>query len=829
MQTIFRSMILLIFCLCVSCRPQIQPDKIDEAQEVNPIQAFLADQTVLSQGDCTELTWTVSAGYAIEMDGESLPEHGQMQICPTSTTIYTLKAIRNEGSFEQQVEIIVEGSEVPVITGSQSIEPGTPAYLNGSWQRLGGPPGGLGYDIRMNPDNPDIMYVTDAKAGIHRSGNGGMNWIPVNQGVIPFSGQTYTVFCVTIDPHNADRIWIGTQFTGQIYLSTDGGDTWQEKDAGIAYEGYSVRGITIDPLNPDIIYAGVEVSSASWNKEPIVKRFDLPKGEVYKSINGGASWQRIWVGDNLARYIWVDPRNTNRIYVSTGIFDRDAANSDVPNGDWGGVGILRSDDAGATWTVLDSKNGLGGLYIPSLFMHPENPDMLLAAVTNSSDAAGAYLTRDGGDHWEMILAMPEGYGAEAVEISTRNPDIWYAASEDHIWRSDDAGETWQHFRLEVSNREAGIPIDLQVDPRDPMRIFVNNYGGGNFLSTNGAETWQEASSGYTGYGAFEMGVSPINPFLVFTNFYYSMDAGHSWIGKNTPGFSSIRFFIQPDSGEEYVIAGAGDRIWTSPTSEINWEYIQLADIPTELQEQRPMVLTGLAVAPSDNHIMYAGFANNMCASRDWNNCYEPTPGLYRSTDAGKSWQPISESTFKQTSILAIAIHPTDSQQVYVATSQGLFQSQDGGEHWRQLESLDIVTRSVPVFDVGLIPENLPASMVFDIQIDPFEPSILYAASLPGGVFKSKDSGESWTQMAAGMDPNEPVTAIVPDPTHPGLIYASSEFSGALVSTDAGEHWQIIADGLSMTRMTAIALSADGSVLYGATNGGGVFVLGAPMP
>ncbi len=769
----------------------------------------------------------------MDIDEEPVPEHGQMMICPTSTSAYLLTASLDEQTFRRQVEVMVDGGAEPGIIEQQPIVPGTPAYLNGPWQRLGGPPGGLGYDIRMRPDNPEIMYVTDANAGIHKSVDGGMSWIPINQGITPFSAQLYPVFCVTIDPHNYDRIWIGTQFTGQIYLSLDGGETWQERDAGISYEGYSVRGITVDPHNPDIVYAGVEVASATWNKEQLVKRFDLTKGEVYKSTNGGASWQRIWVGDNLARYIWVDPRNANRLYVSTGIFDRDAANSDIPNGVWGGVGILRSDDAGASWTVLDEKNGLGGLYIPSLFMHPENPDMLLAAVTNSSNAPGAYLTRNGGDTWELILPMPAGFGAEAVEISISNPNVWYVAAESQIWRSDDAGVTWQHYLMETADRQAGLPIDLQVDPRDPLRIFVNNYGGGNFVSSNGGETWQEASQGYTGSGAFVIGVAPANASLVITKSFYSIDAGKTWQGKKTPVFSSLQFFTHPVNGQEYVIGGAGDMIWTSPSREINWQSVRLADISAELQQGNilsdRMVLRGLAVAPSDNRIMYAGFADGYCAARVWQSCFDPTPGLYRSEDAGNSWQAVDELRFKQTSILAIAIHPTDSQQIFVATGQGLFQSRDGGKRWQPLEALDIVTQGIPVLDVGLIPAMLPASMVFDLRIDPFNANVLYAASMPGGVFKSTDGGESWAQMAAGMDPNEPITAILPDAAHAGVVYASSEISGVFFSMDAGTHWQMLSDGLNMMRMTAITLSADGSVLYGSSNGAGVFRLGNPQP
>ncbi|HCO96361.1 MAG TPA: hypothetical protein DIU00_20880 [Phycisphaerales bacterium] len=78
-----------------------------------------------------------------------------------------------------------------------------------TWVRTGGPLGGLGYDVRMRPDNPDIMYVTDAWAGVFISTNGGQTWQPSNQGITTRTGESgdaIPVFCLTIDPHNHDTI-----------------------------------------------------------------------------------------------------------------------------------------------------------------------------------------------------------------------------------------------------------------------------------------------------------------------------------------------------------------------------------------------------------------------------------------------------------------------------------------------------------------------------------------------------------------------------------------------------------------------------------------------
>ena len=201
------------------------------------------------------------------------------------------------------------------------------------WTKLGGPHGGIGYDIRMRPGNPDIMYVTDSWAGLHKSIDGGRTWFPANDGIdarIGPSGDAIPVFSVTIDPHNPDILWCGLSGQRGIYKSTDAGETWSLKVTGIVEQGITFRGFTVDPRNSDIVYAAGEISSGAWAGEGLNGAvFDRTMGKVYRTVDGGESWTSIWSGDNLARYVWIDPRDSDVIYISTGIFDRESANTDV--------------------------------------------------------------------------------------------------------------------------------------------------------------------------------------------------------------------------------------------------------------------------------------------------------------------------------------------------------------------------------------------------------------------------------------------------------------------------------------------------------------------
>ena len=189
-------------------------------------------------------------------------------------------------------------------------------------------------------------------------------------------------------------------------------------------------------------------------------------GVIYKTTDGGESWIKIWDGGTpsaLARYMWINPANPDVIYVSTGIFDRGTVNESTDyNTDidpWGGLGILKSTDGGQTWRILGKDNGLEGLYVGSLYMHPQNPDILLAAIGHEmgfaqinhlleegNSPAGIYRTNDGGETWTHVVEPPADRPNEefsAVEFCTSDPkNIAYAGSAAAIYRSTDAGVTW---------------------------------------------------------------------------------------------------------------------------------------------------------------------------------------------------------------------------------------------------------------------------------------------------------------------------------------------------------------------------------------------------
>jgi photosystem II stability/assembly factor-like uncharacterized protein len=731
-----------------------------------------------------------------------------------------------------ELDAVVALNSQPIYVSSSSAD--ASPLAGQEWVRLGGPLGGLGYDIRMRPDDPDVMYVTDANAGIHISTDDGQTWFPSNEGITARAGESGSLipaFCVTIDPNNYDVIWAGMQTVGQVYRSADGGYTWERRDEGIGEgQGLSVRGITVEPGNSDVVYAAGEISSWIWAGKEIRGFFDLTRGVVFKSTDGGGHWEAIWRGDNLARYVWIDPHDVDTIYVSTGIFDRDAANSDPVS--WrqgnplpGGVGIQKSTDGGTTWMPINE--GLENLYVGTLFMHPEDPDILLAgagALYSYGKGSGIYLTTDGGAHWKLVQRTPDGSPITSVEFALSSPNIAYAGGSNHFYRSENGGHTWK-LLLRANGRwgpvgvNPGFPIDFQVDPRNPLRIFANNYGGGNFLSEDGGETWISASTGYSGADIRGLAVHPENPAVVFaigrSGPFASVDGGVHWRGlspENLPPLSGGEaIVIDPHDPDRVLMADSGlTHIYWSADGGWSWQEAQYDRATTPEEVGFDLGLGGLvaaALSPAQPARVYGGFGHDTCSGTGEACQSKVQFSVITSDDGGRTWQRQTDVPGDGLPVSAMVAHPADPATAWLAMpAGGVYRTENGGVTW------------VP--SMG----GLESKQVMRLAMDPQNPAVLYAGLYANGVFKSTDGGITWQRSSAGMDPNEPIFALVVDPVRSNVVYVGSLRSGVFVSQDGGETWRTLNQGLHARTVHGLAIAADGQTLYAATHGDGVYRL-----
>ncbi len=721
-----------------------------------------------------------------------------------------------------------------------------PAYEAAAWKFLGGPPGDLGYDIRYNFTNHDIWYVTDGAAGFFISTDDGENWKPSSKGIATSEGTVILpVFSATVDPHDPKTIWVGTQFLGYIYKSIDGGATFNRMDNGITHNsGHTFRGFTVDPRSSDIVYAAAEVEEYVFADEgrPGMNP-NTQGGRLFKTTDGGKNWSKIWEGNALARYTWISPQNTDVLYVSTGIFDRSALDQPQPPPGCGGHGVLKSIDGGKSWTVSGKDNGLKVPVVSSLYMKPGDPNTLIAGTGSLFCAEllgdqmgttdGVYLTSDGAQTWRAVLPQPELIGA--VEYCEQSSQIAYAAGPQSVWRSDDGGSTWRRLQDSTTTTwgpegmRPGIPIDLQIDPDSNCeRLFINNYIGGNFLSSDGGRSWRIATRGYSGAKGLGLVVDPSDATHVYAGVrlgaFVSTDSGETWQpimnGFGTVGIQTMA--IDPADGR-HLLAVDGEKqqikppVYETRDGGTTWitRFVLAEPAGTDELAWGRMQFLDIAFSPSNPKIVYAATLNRPTAGLDGTlpdgsvkGC-----GIYRSNDGGTTWAEANDSTTLYRAFAAVAVDPTDPETAYAAApwGEGILKTSDGGKSWSAINQ-------------GL---SSPLGLFRSLAIHPKRSKTVYAGG--PGLFRTDDGGASWLQLTAGLDPAAEVTAIVVDPTNSKVIYVGSSRAGVFYSSDGGAQFQKLTQGLDESAgalpITRLAISSDGTVLYAGTWGRAILRLG----
>jgi photosystem II stability/assembly factor-like uncharacterized protein len=718
------------------------------------------------------------------------------------------------------------------------------------WVKTGGPIGGLGYDVRYRANDTrsqNIMYVTDNYSGVNISTNGGKNWFAANQGIDARTGSSLDaipVFSLTVDPNNPDIVWVGLKDVSTAYKSINGGKNWAEVPPKPnrfpkidAKNDFVFRGFTIQPGNSNVVYAAGEVPQNDMGEA-----FDRVRGRVYRTTDGGNSWKILWEGKNLARYVIIHPYNHNILYVSTGIFDREAANSECKGcsaeaisqtntiGCRGGVGVLKSTDGGATWRELGIGNGLTDLYVGSLVMHPSNPDILLAGAGNNScsdhwlggkfrSTGGVFLSVDGGETWTKTLSNQTITSVEFAPSSHRNEyDIAYAAGRARFHRSTDGGKSWtavgrKNYPWGPPGAFSGFPIDILVDPDDANTVFANNYGGGNVKSTDGGENWTIASQGYTGALMFDVEMHPSNSGIIYaaarSGLFRSGDGGRSWQGLSNP---PARF---PESYSVALHPYHPNIVLAS--QELSGTLYRSTDGGNAWQEVFKLPISGdvsgmygfkrIVFAPSAQHVVYAA----SCRSNNHLNDNPTAFGVYVSKNSGKkkSWVKANGAQLGNKAINDLAVHLRNHNIVWAATaSDGLWRTANGGASWQKMS--------------GLPPKDVRA-----VALDPKNPNLVYAGARMGGVYKGVPGTKgtwTWHKMAAGMHDEDNIYSLVVDPSRPSRVWAGSLNTGVRYWDQIEQQWIVFNRGLEMRSVYDLTISNDGKTLYAATHGGGVYRL-----
>ncbi|MEZ4849897.1 MAG: glycosyl hydrolase [Bacteroidia bacterium] len=609
---------------------------------------------------------------------------------------------------DQNVVYVGTGSACP----RGNISPGNGVYKseNGGrdWVHTGLEKAGLIGKIIIHPQEPDIAWVAvlgnifgpNPERGVYKTMDGGKNWkkvlyIDENTGAIDLD----------INPSNPRILFAGMWTArrkpwtlidggekGGVYTSSDGGETWKLLDNGLPRGVLGRVGIAISPMNPQRIW----VTQQAAEEE---------QGGLYRSDDGGKTWERINRDHNLRQRGWyyshiiAHPTDENTVYGLN-------------------VGLIRSIDGG--------KNFSFRLPAPhsdhhALWINPLHPEMMI----NGNDG-GASISLNNGKTWSPQSNQPTAELYRAT-VDNQFPYRLYAGQQDNTtisvssWPIGDLHEYQEYFS--VGGHESG---DVAVDPRDPDIIYAGTYSGEitrmdkTHQHTRQVTSWPHYTEGweqrnlkYRFQWNFPIRISPHNPDEVYHTSNYvhkSIDGGQTWE------------VISPD------LTRSLDKYHGIPGGPVQHDGTGVEIYST---------IFAFEISPYENGVMWAGSDDGL---------------IHITRDHGKTWDNITpENMPDEGTVNMIALSPHDRQTAYIAVyryrdndfSPYIFKTSNYGKSWVQLTDGK---------------NGIPAhTWVRAVREDPDRKGLLYAGT-EFGMYISFNDGKTWQPFQLNL-PVTPITDI----------------------------------------------------------------------
>ncbi|MBW6490757.1 MAG: T9SS type A sorting domain-containing protein [Lentimicrobium sp.] len=500
------------------------------------------------------------------------------------------------------------------------------------------------------------LFSPDEHRGIYRTTNGGENW----ENVLFLSDSTSGIDLVQ-HPSNPDILYAamwermrGLNYrrsfghTSGIWMTTDRGDNWTELTVGLpSGSGVGRIGLAISASNPSVLYAFYD------NQSEVA---------VYKTSNGGAAWTR--TNDNAIQgmnssfgwyfgQIRVHPQNENRIYLLgvdlfssenggnsyvqlAGYYNSDEIHVDhhamyihpetgrIYEGNDGGFYI--SDNLGYVWTWI---NNIPITQFYDIEIDYLNPQRLIGGTQDNNTIRTSYGDVDG---WDPILG---GDGFYALVDYTRSNVVYAEYQWGMLHKSNNYGNSMSYIGNSWYNDRVNWSAPVIMHPENPNILYFGTYRV--WKSTNGGNLWSAVSydltkgdDGSTFHTISTLGISPVDPTIVLSGsddglVHISTDGGLTWTN---------------------ISAGLPDR----------W-------------------ITRVSADPFDANTIYV-----TCSGFRWD---EPLPHIYRSTNLGQTWEPIS-SNLPEIPVNAFIADPTRQGRYFAGTDAGMFMSPDYGVNWISL-------------------------------------------------------------------------------------------------------------------------------------------------
>ena len=690
-----------------------------------------------------------------------------------------------------------------LITPSLAQQLSPKLYEGIRWRSIGPFRGGRTVAVTGVPGKPNVFYMAPNNGGVWKSDDYGRTWNPI------FDGQpTGSIGALALAPSNPQIIYVGSgeglrrpdlSVGNGIYKSSDGGQSWQHLGLRDAQQ---IGAIIVDPHDPNRLFVAALGHPYGPN----------PERGVFRSLDGGASWQKVLYKDDNTGAIDLafDPSSPQIVYA-------DMWSSRRPPWTTGGgyngpgSGLYKSTDGGANWKQLTGglpteKDKLGRIGIG---IAPSDANRIYAWV-DAPKLGGIYRSDDAGENWQRVNEEQRigGRGDDfaCVRVDPKNKDIVYAANTS-TYRSADAGKNF----IAIKGAPGGDDYHtIWINPENPDIIALASDQGLT-LSVNGGQTW---SSWYNQPTAQFYHVITDNqfPYWVYGGQQESGSAGTA----SRSDFGEITFrewypvgteeygYVAPDPLDPNFIYGGKATCYDRTTGQTR----DISPVVLRTGQYRFNRTAPLIFSAADPHALYLG--SNV---------------LFKTTNGGQSWDIISPDLTREDPgvppnlgvfvgsdpakgkhrgvIYSIAPSPKDANLIWIGTDDGLIQvTHDGGKNWQN---------ATP-------PELTPWSKLAQMDASHSDTATVYAAvnrfrldDLHPYIYRTHDDGKTWQKVVTGLPENEPVNTVREDPERKGLLFAGTERS-VYFSFDDGDHWQSLQLNLPATSIRDLVIHQDDVVV-----------------
>ena len=304
----------------------------------------------------------------------------------------------------------------------------------------------------------------------------------------------------------------------------------------------------------------------------------------------------------------------------------------------------------------------------------------------------------------------------SIALHPTNTQILYVATNDAVYKSRNAGTSWERFPSFSARRVT----TLGIDPQFPATVYAGTMADAVYKSPDGGQHWLPHNVGLKEHVSFinEFVFDSTNNEQIYiattVGVFYSKDGGRGW-EERMAGMKEVHIVVSVAINHidpKVLYAGTTGGIYRSDDAAASWKKINNGLIPeAELMAAMALGVNVIALDPLDPDRVYAG----------------TTKGLFRTSNKGEVWERIGQ-TIPESFVSSIAIHPAQPHLLYIGGPGGVWKSTDGGAHWQAVNT-------------GLATLNIRA-----LAMGPRNPQELYAGTNGSGLYHSTDGGEHWTPM-----------------------------------------------------------------------------------